>query len=75
MTEPVDHAARLTRAELVKSKGLTQVPLEGDLQQAGLARSVTRPIPWWPVNHLQRTALSAAVDAELWVGKSEKYVL
>jgi hypothetical protein len=42
------------------------MPLEGDWQRAGLARSVTLPILRWPNNRLQRTALRAAAEPERW---------
>jgi hypothetical protein len=42
------------------------MPLERDWQLPELARSVTLPIPRWPINRLQGTAPRAAAEPERW---------
>ena len=61
--EPVEHAARLTSVGLVFSTRLTQMPLEGDWQRPGLARSVTLPILRWPDKRLPPTTFGAGMCA------------
>lgn len=60
--EPVEHAARHTGVGLVFSTRSAQMPLEGDWQLPGLARSLTLPMLRWPNNQLRRVSDASNVQ-------------